>query len=79
MAQIKEEQLKELSRGEAQVKTLQLEIGKVEIYKKGLLQAYQEENDKLEKIKAEIYQEFGKVSIDLKTCEYQIIGDDTQG
>ena len=29
MAQIKEEQLKELSRGEAQVKTLQLEIGKV--------------------------------------------------
>lgn len=79
MAQIKEEQLKELQTAKANLDQIQYEIGKVEIYKAGLTQAFANENEKIESIKAEIYSELGKVNIDLKTGEYEVIAEDAQG
>ena len=43
MAQIKEEQLKELTKAIETVNAYQLELGKVEIQKHGLLHAFNEE------------------------------------
>lgn len=76
MAQIKEEQLKELTKAIETVNAYQLELGKVEIQKHGLLHAFNEENGKLNKIKEELEGEYGKITIDIKTGEYEIIGED---
>lgn len=76
MAQIKEEQLKELQKAYESVKLYQLELGKVEIKKQGLIQAFNEENGKLNKIKKDLEQEYGEISIDLKTGEYQKANND---
>lgn len=76
MAQIKEEQLKELQKAIETVNAYQLELGKVEIQKHGLLHAFNEENGKLNKIKEELEGEYGKITIDIKTGEYEIIGED---
>lgn len=76
MAQIKEKQLKELTKAIETVNAYQLELGKVEIQKHGLLHAFNEENGKLNKIKEDLEQEYGKITIDIKTGEYEIIGED---
>jgi uncharacterized protein YhaN len=77
MAQIKEEQLKELTKAIETVNAYQLELGKVEIQKHGLLHAFNEENGKLNKIKEDLEQEYGKITIDIKSGEYEIIADDS--
>lgn len=76
MAQIKEEQLKELTKAIETVNAYQLELGKVEIQKHGLLHAFNEENGKLNKIKEDLEGEYGKITIDIKSGEYEIIGED---
>jgi hypothetical protein len=76
MAQIKEEQLKELTKAIETVNAYQLELGKVEIQKHGLLHAFNEENGKLNKIKEDLEGEYGKITIDIKNGEYEIIGED---
>lgn len=77
MAQIKEEQLKELTKAIETINAYQLELGKVEIQKHGLLHAFNEENGKLNKIKEDLEGEYGKITIDIKTGEYEIIADDS--
>ena len=79
MAQIKEEQLKELKKAIETVNAYQLELGKVEIQKHGLLHAFNEENGKLNKIKEALEQEYGKITVDIKTGEYEIIAEDSEG
>lgn len=79
MAQIKEEQLKELNKAVEIVNAYQLELGKVEIQKHGLLHAFNEENGKLNKIKEALEEEYGKITIDRKTGEYEIIADGSEG
>lgn len=76
MAQIKEEQLKELQKAYESVKLYQLELGKVEINKQGLIQAFNEENGKLNKITKDLEQEYGEISIDIKTGEYKKANND---
>lgn len=78
MPQIKEDQLKQLNQAKTNLDQIQLELGKIEIYKAGLLQGYAQENEKFENTKAEIHAELGKVSIDLKTGEYEIIPEDAE-
>lgn len=75
MAQIKDEQLKQLNKSIETVNAYQLELGKIEIQKHGLLHTFKEENDKLNKIKETLSQEYGKITIDIKTGEYEIIAD----
>jgi len=79
MAQIKEEQLKELQKAIETVNAYQLELGKVEIQKHGLLHAFNEENGKLNKIKEALESEYGKITVDIKTGEYEIIAEDAEG
>lgn len=76
MAHIKEEQLKELTKAIETVNAYQLELGKVEIQKHGLLHAFNEENGKLNKIKEDLEGEYGKITIDIKSGEYEIIAED---
>lgn len=78
MPQIKEDQLKQLNQAKHNLDQIQLELGKAEIYKSGLIQAYAQENEKFEKIKTEIHAELGKISIDLKTGEYEVIPEDAE-
>lgn len=75
MPQIKEEQLKELQKANQAVTILQLELGKIEIHKQGLLFAFNQENDKLNELKAAIEKEFGKGSLNIETGEFEPIAE----
>ena len=70
MAQIKEEQLKELQNAIEAANAYQLELGKLDIQKHGLLHAFNESNEKINSIKEAIYQEYGKGEINIKTGEF---------
>ncbi len=66
---LSKKQLTQLQQAKQNIDFIQLEIGKIEIHKNGLLKAFKEENEKFEQIKTQIYNDFGEVSIDIQTGE----------
>ena len=78
MAKITEEQLKTANENQENLISLVNRIGVIETQKHGLLHDVAEVNKKVEEFKAELEEEYGTVSIDLKTGEYTEIEDESK-
>ena len=76
MAKITEEQLKKVSTQNKELEDTVIEIGILESKKHALLHKVAEVNKVLEEYKQELEQEYGKISIDLKTGEYTEIAEE---
>ena len=73
MAKITDEQLKKVVEQNKQLEETVVEIGVLESKKHALLHNVAELNTALEESKKELEEEYGSISIDLKTGEYTII------
>ena len=76
MAKITEEQLKKVVEQNKELEDTVLEIGILESKKHALLHKVAEVNKVLEESKKELEEEYGKISIDLKTGEYTEITEE---
>ena len=78
MSKITEEQLKTANENQDKLIGLVNQIGMIETQKHGLLHDVAEVNRKVEEFKAELEEQYGAVSIDLKTGEYAKIEDESK-
>jgi hypothetical protein len=78
MSKITEEQLKTANENQENLISLVNRIGVIETQKHGLLHDVAEVNKKVEEFKAELEEQYGAVSIDLKTGEYTEIEDESK-
>tara|TARA_B100001093_G_C26608812_1_gene919214 strand:+ start:229 stop:465 length:237 start_codon:yes stop_codon:yes gene_type:complete len=78
MAKITEEQLKKVADQNKELEDTVIEIGILESKKHALLHKVAEVNTILEEYKKELEEEYGKISIDLKTGEYTEITEEAQ-
>lgn len=76
MAKITEEQLKKVADKNKELEDTVLEIGVLESRKHAMLHKVAEVNTTLEEYKKELEEEYGKISIDLKTGEYKEITEE---
>jgi len=76
MAKITEEQLKKVVEQNKELEDTVLEIGILESKKHALLHKVADVNKVLEQSKKELEEEYGKISIDLKTGEYTEITEE---
>ena len=76
MAKIKEEQLETIVKHQEELTAILNNIGALETQKHALLHKVAEVNEGLEKEKEKIEEEYGKISIDLKTGEYTEIKEE---
>ncbi len=76
MAKITKEQLEKVSTQNKELEDTVIEIGILESKKHALLHKVAEVNKILEEYKQELEQEYGKISIDLKTGEYTEIAEE---
>jgi len=70
MAKITEEQLEIIVKHQDELTAILNNIGALETQKHALLHKIADVNESLEKEKQKIEEEYGKISIDLKTGEY---------
>ena len=73
MAKITEEQLKKVVQQQDELSSILQNIGVVESQKHSLLHQIAEVNKEIEEYKLKLEEEYGSISIDLKTGEYTII------
>ena len=78
MSKITEEQLETANENQENLISLVNRIGVIETQKHGLLHDVAEVNKKVEEFKAELEEQYGTVSIDLKTGEYTKIEDESK-
>ena len=78
MSKITEEQLKTANENQENLISLVNRIGVIETQKHGLLHDVAEVNKKVEEFKAELEEQYGAVSINLKTGEYTEIEDESK-
>ena len=78
MAKIKEEQLETIVKYQDELTAILNNIGVLETQKHALLHKVAEVNEGLEKEKQKIEEEYGKISIDLKTGEYTEIKEEEE-
>ena len=76
MAKIKKEQLETIVKYQDELTAILNNIGVLETQKHALLHKVAEVNEGLEKEKQKIEEEYGKISIDLKTGEYTEIKEE---
>ena len=76
MAKITEEQLEKIVKYQDELTAILNNIGVLETQKHALLHKVAEVNEGLEKEKEKIEEEYGKISIDLKTGEYTEIKEE---
>ena len=76
MGKIKEDQLKKVVKQQNELASVLGQIGALESKKHSLLHAIADMNIKIEEYKAELEEEYGKISIDLSTGEYTEIEED---
>ena len=76
MAKITEEQLKKVVEQNKELEDTVLEIGILESKKHALLHKVADVNKVLKESKKELEEEYGKISIDLKTGEYTEITEE---
>ncbi len=76
MAKITEKQLKKVVEQNKELEDTVLEIGILESKKHALLHKVADVNKVLEESKKELEEEYGKISIDLKTGEYTEITEE---
>ncbi len=73
MAKITNEQLEKVVKQQEELGGLLNQIGALEANKHSLLHKIATENEGIEKTKQSLEEEYGNISIDLKTGEYTII------
>jgi predicted nucleic acid-binding Zn-ribbon protein len=73
MAKITDEQLKKVVEQQDELSSILHKIGVVESQKHSLLHQIAEVNKEVEEYKLKLEEEYGSISIDLKTGEYTII------
>ena len=78
MAKITEEQLETIVKYQDELTAILNNIGVLETQKHALLHKVAEVNEGLEKEKEKIEEEYGKISIDLKTGEYTEIKEEEE-
>ncbi len=76
MAKITEEQLETIVKHQDDLANLLNNIGLLETQKHALLHSVAEVNKDLEECKKELEEEYGKISVDLKTGEYTEIKEE---
>ena len=76
MAKIKEKQLETIVKQNTELEDVVMQVGILESQKHALLHKIAEVNKVLEEYKAELEEEYGKISIDLKTGEYTEIKEE---
>tara|TARA_R100001463_G_scaffold2170_1_gene9193 strand:- start:12 stop:254 length:243 start_codon:yes stop_codon:yes gene_type:complete len=76
MAKITEKQLETIVKHQDDLANLLNNIGLLETQKHALLHSVADVNKDLEKCKQELEEEYGKISIDLKTGEYTEIEEE---
>ena len=76
MAKITEEQLEKIVKQNTELEEVVMQVGIVESQKHALLHKIAEVNKTLEEYKSELEEEYGKISIDLKTGEYTEIKEE---
>ena len=79
MAKISEKQLDKIVKQQQELNNLLTQIGGLEANKHSLLHKIADTNQSIEDTKKELEQEYGNVSIDLKTGEYTIIEEEVKG
>jgi hypothetical protein len=78
MAKIKKEQLEKIVKQNEQLQDIVSRIGVLETQKHALLHEVSQVNKVLEEYKSELESEYGKISIDLATGEYEAIEEDAK-
>ena len=76
MAKIKEKQLETIVKQNTELEDVVMQVGILESQKHSLLHKIAEVNKVLEEYKSELEEEYGKISIDLKTGEYTEIKEE---
>ena len=76
MAKIKKEQLEEIVELQGKLNEVISNIGVLETQKHSLLHDVAEVNKKVEEFKAKLEEEYGAISVDLKTGEYTEVKKD---
>ena len=76
MAKIKEEQLETIVKHQEELTAILNNIGALETQKHSLLHRVADVNESLEKEKQALEEEYGKISVDLKTGEYTEIEEE---
>ena len=79
MKKIKKEQLEEIVKLQGKLNEVISNIGVLETQKHSLLQDVAEVNKKIEEFKAKLEEEYGAISVDLKTGEYTEVKKDGDG
>lgn len=78
MAKIKKDQLEKIVKGQSELSLILGQIGTLESQKHSLLHKIAEVNQQVEEYKAELEEEYGKISINLDTGEYTEIEEEEQ-
>tara|TARA_R110000744_G_scaffold61951_1_gene128010 strand:+ start:118 stop:366 length:249 start_codon:yes stop_codon:yes gene_type:complete len=73
---IKDEELKQIIDDQNELQKMLSQIGVLEAQKKQVLDAALIKSDEIEKFKAELEKEYGKVNINLKDGTYEVIEDE---
>lgn len=73
---IKDEELKQILDDQNELQKMLSQVGVLEAQKKQVLDAALSKSDEVEKFKAELEKEYGKISINLKDGSYEVIKDE---
>ena len=73
---IKEEELKQIIDDQNELQKMLSQVGILEAQKKQVLDAALAKSDEVEKFKAKLEKEYGKININLKDGSYEVIEDE---
>ena len=73
---IKDEELKQIIDDQNELQKMLSQVGVLEAQKKQLLDVILSKSNEIEKFKAELEKEYGKISINLKDGSYEVIEDE---
>ena len=75
---IKDEELKQILDDQNELQKMLSRVGVLEAQKKQLVDAALAKGDEVEKFKAELEKEYGKININLKDGSYEVIEDEDE-
>jgi len=75
---IKDEELKQIIDDQNELQKMLSQVGVLEAQKKQVLDAALAKSDEIEKFKAELEKEYGKININLKDGSYEVIEDEDE-
>jgi len=75
---IKDEELKKIIDDQNELQKMLSQVGVLEAQKKQVLDAALAKSEEIEKFKAELEKEYGKININLKDGSYEVIEDEDE-